>query len=182
MRIAATILQTFFRVSLFTVSLSNLLAYTGCESPQIDTKPTAQIGKASDACDFSGYAPAKVDIMPLTEFILASKAKGSPKLKIYVSLLDSFNCQMKSPGVFRFELYEQVLRSPEPKGRRVAIWPDIDLTDAAENNHHWRDFLRTYEFNLDFEPRANQSYILQATFLTSDGKRLLAEFNLKSPK
>lgn len=186
MRVAAAILQIFFLVSLLT--------YTGCEppsarrsrgegrSPQIDTKPPAQIDKASDARDFGGYAPAKVDIMPLTEFILTPKAKGSPKLRIYVSLLDSFNCQMKSPGVFRFELYEQVLRSAEPKGRRIAIWPDIDLTNAAKNNHYWRDFLRAYEFNLDFEPRANQNYILQATFLSAAGRRLSAEFTIKSPK
>ena len=171
MRIAAAILQIFFLVSLLT--------YTGCESPQIDAKPPARIDKTSDGRDFSGYAPAKVDIMPLTEFILTPKAKGSPKLRIYVSLLDSFNCQMKSPGVFRFELYEQVLRSPEPKGRRIAIWPDIDLTNAANNNHYWRDFLRAYEFNLDFEPRANQNYILQATFLSPAGRRLLAEFTIK---
>lgn len=184
MRIVAAILQIFFLVSLLT--------YTGCEqpsarrsrgegrSPQIDTKPPARIDKTSDGRDFSGYAPAKVDIMPLTEFILTTKAKGSPKLRIYVSLLDAFNCQMKSPGVFRFELYEQVLRSPEPKGRRIAI-RDIDLTDAAKNNHCWRDFLRAYEyeFNLDFEPQADQSYILQATFLSADGRRLLAEFIIK---
>ncbi len=186
MRIVAAILQIFFLVSLLT--------YTGCEPssarrsrgegrlPQIDAKPPARIDKTSDGRDFSGYVPAKVDIMPLTEFVLAPEAEGSPKLRIYVSLLDSFNCQMKSPGVFRFELYEQVLRSPEPKGKRVAI-KDIDLTDAAKNNHYWRDFLRAYEFELDFEldfePQANQGYILQATFLTSDGRRLLAEFIIK---
>ncbi len=171
MRTAVVISQTFFLFLLF--------AYTGCEPPQIKTKPPAQIDKAADTHSHSSYAPAKVDIMPLTEFIPASETEGSPKLRVYVSLLDSFNCQMKSPGVFRFELYEKVLRSAEPKGRRIAIWPDIDLTDAAKNNHYWRDFLRAYKFNLDFEPRANQNYILQATFLTPAGRRLLAEFIIK---
>ncbi len=199
MRTAIVTSQTFLLISLFIVSLSNLLVYTGCEPPQADIKSPAQTDKtslrrphvflsedrrggasATDAQDFGGYAPAKVDIMPLTEFILAPKAEDSPKLRIYISLLDSFNCQMKSPGLFRFELYEQVLRSPEPEGRRVAIWPDIDLTDAAKNNQYWQDFLRAYEFNLDFEPKANQSYILQATFLTPDGRRLSAEFIIKS--
>lgn len=180
MRSAAVISQTFFLISLFIVSLSNLLVYAGCESPQITTKPAVQIDKAPDARDYIGYAPAKVDIMPLTEFIFAPEAKGSSKLRIYVSLLDAFNCQVKSPGVFRFELYEQVLHSAEPKGRRIAIWPDIDLTDAAKNNHYWRDFLRAYEFNLDSEPRANQSYILQATFLSPAGRRLSADFTIKS--
>ena len=174
MRTTAAVLQVFFLVSLLT--------YIGCEPPQIVTKPPTQIDKASDARDRSGYAPAKVDIMPLTEFILASEAQGSSKLRIYVGLLDSFNCQMKSPGVFRFELYEWVSLSAEPKGKRIILWPDIDLTDAAKNNQYWRDFLRAYEFNLDFEPRAQQNYILQATFLSTAGRRLSSDFNLKSPK
>jgi len=180
MRSAAVISQIFFLIL--------LLAYTGCEPPsarrsrgeirpQVDSKPPTHIDKTTDARDFSGYAPAKIDIMPLTEFI---ETADSPKLRIYVSLLDSFGCQMKSPGVFRLELYERILRSPEPRGRRIAIWPDIDLTDAAENNQYWKDFLRAYEFNLAAAPQPGQSYILQATFLTPDGRRLSADFNLKS--
>ncbi len=182
MRTAATISQTFLRVSLFIVSLSNLLIYTGCEPAKVDIKSPTRIDKTPDAQDYSGYMPAKVDIMPLTEFILAPHAQGSSKLKVYISLLDSFNCQMKSPGVFRFELYEGVLRSAEPKGKRIILWPDIDLTDADKNNQYWKDFLRAYEFNLDFEPKAQQNYILQATFLSPAGRRLSDNLNLKSPK
>jgi len=174
MRIAAAVLQVFFLVLLLT--------YIGCEPAKVDIKSPTRIDKTTDAQGYSGYAPAKVDIMPLTDFILASETKGSPKLRIYIGLLDSFNCQMKSPGVFRFELYEWVSLSAEPKGRRIILWPDIDLTDAAKNNQYWRDFLRAYEFNLDFEPKAQQNYILQATFLSPAGRRLSSDFNLKSPK
>jgi len=174
MRITATISQIVFLLS--------LLAYIGCEPSQATAKPPTHIDKAPDAQGYSGYMPAKVDIMPLTEFVPVPHAEGSSKLRIYVSLLDSFNCQMKSPGVFRFELYEGVSRSAEPKGKRIILWPDIDLTDAAKNNQYWRDFLRAYEFNLDFEPRAQQNYILQATFLSTAGRRLSSDFNLKSPK
>ena len=182
MKITTVILQVFFLLSFFT--------YTGCGPPvantaepsQVDSKSPTRIDKTSDAQDRSGYAPAKVDIMPLTEFVLAPEAKGSSKLRVYISLLDSFDCQMKSPGVFRFELYEQILRSAEPKGKRIILWPDIDLTDAAKNNQYWKDFLRAYEFNLDFEPQASQNYILQATFLSPAGRRLSADFNLKSTK
>jgi hypothetical protein len=174
MRVIAAISQIVFLLS--------LLVYTGCESAKVNIKPPTHVDKASYIPDYSGYTPAKVDIMPLTEFVLASPARGSSKLRIYISLLDSFDCRMKSPGVFRFELYEQVLRSPEPKGKRIILWPDIDLTDADKNNQSWKDFLRAYEFNFDFEPKAQQNYILQATFLSPAGRRLSAEFNLKSPK
>jgi hypothetical protein len=182
MKIITVILQVFFIIS--------FLVYTGCEPQQVGSKPPTHIDKTTDVQDYNGYMPAKVDIMPLTEFILASPARGSSggerveitKLRVYISLLDSFNCQMKSPGVFRFELYEWILRSAEPKGKRIILWPDINLADAAKNNQYWKDFLRAYEFNLDFEPKAQQNYILQATFLSPVGRRLSADFNLKSPK
>jgi hypothetical protein len=99
-----------------------------------------------------------------------------------VGLLDGFDCQVKSPVVFRFELYKKVERSAEPKGKRITIWEDIDLTEPGKNNEYWRDFLRAYEFILDFEPIGKPSYILQVTCLCPDGKRLSAEFALGEAK
>ncbi|MBA7626148.1 hypothetical protein ES703_33590 [subsurface metagenome] len=130
----------------------------------------------------SAYAPVKIDIMPLTEFIGVGEPEEVPRINVYVSLLDSFGCQKKSPGVFRFELYKHVERSADEKGRRITIWPDIDLTDVVENNNHWRDFVRAYEFNLGFEPQSNQSYVLQATCMCPSGRRLSAEFAIKHTK
>jgi hypothetical protein len=123
--------------------------------------------------------PVKIRIVPLTEFILAGDDDEVSQLKVYVSLLDSFDCQIKTPAVFRFELYERVPRSAEPKGKRISIWPDVDLTEPSENNKHWQDFLRAYRFNLDFEAQADHGYILQVTALCPNGKRLSAEFGLK---
>jgi hypothetical protein len=117
--------------------------------------------------------------MPLTEFTTTNNGEKPSQIKVYVSLLDSFDCQIKAPAVFRFELYDKVLRSAEPKGKRVLIWPDIDLKDAAKNNEYWRDFLRAYEFDLPCEPENNKSYILQITSLCPDGKRLSADFALE---
>ena len=97
------------------------------------------------------------------------------KINAYVSLLDAFGCQIKSPGQFRFELYEYIERSAQPKGPRVAIWPDFDLVDATKNNQYWRDFLRAYKFDLDFEPENNHRYILQITCMCPDSRRLIGE-------
>ncbi len=149
-----------------------LLAQAGCEPPQPVIEPTQR----------AIYAPAKVHILPLTEFVNVGDAERQSQVKLYVSLLDSFGSQIKAPGVFRFELYEYVQRSAEPMGRRVAIWPDIDLTNAVENNKYWRDFLRAYEFYLPFDADSDKTYILQATCLCPDGRRLSAEFNLKHTK
>lgn len=126
---------------------------------------------------YSSFAPDKIEIIPLTEMTIDSRQNAI--IKVYVSLLDAFNCQKKWPGIFRFELYQRVLRSAEPKGKRLFIWPDIELTEATVNNIYWLDFLRAYEFNLEFEPAANQDYILQATCLLPDNKRLSTELILK---
>ncbi len=171
--------SVFCRLSSVVCLLAMLLANAGCELfPGLTNKTNTDFKKLSV---YSHYAPAKINIIPLTEF---TSAGGTQKVEIkpYVSLLDSFGSQIKSPAVFRFELYQRVLRSAEPKGRRVVIWPDIDLTDPAANNEYWRDFLRAYEFDLPFEPDASQSYILQVTCLCPNGKRISAEFALKLAK
>jgi len=166
------------------------LVGAGCEQPPIPSEPPAKADNDFNRFSiYTRYASVKINILPLTEFVDvgdAQQAKINPpsvwRINLYVSLLDSFGSQIKSPGIFRFELYERVLRLADPKGKRVFIWQDIDLTDPVKNNDHWRDFLRAYEFNLPFEPGGNQSYILQATCLCPSGKRLSAEFALKRTK
>ncbi len=143
----------------------------GCEPAQVATEPKPSANAI--------FAPVKVKILPLTKFIDAGGTEEKTAIKSYVSLIDSFGSQIKAPGVFRFELYEYSQRSSESKGKRVTIWPDIDLTNPAKNNDYWRDFLRAYEFNLPFEPAGDQSYILQTNCLCPNGKRLSGEFNLK---
>ena len=146
------------------------LLLTGCEHGVV--KPVTS--KTSDMAIYTSYAPAAIKFMPLTEVVDANQAKP-PKIKVYISMLDSAGTQIKSPSVFRFELYQRLSRSVERKGKRIFIWPDIDMTAIAENNGYWQDFLRAYRFDLDFVPQVDQHYILQATCFTLNGKRLLAE-------
>jgi len=154
---------------------------SGCRGPAVPAPVSAQRnGESESSYSYASYAPAKVDIMPLTELVTAS-GQGS-RIHLYVSLLDAFGSQIKSPAVFRFELYEHVVRSAEPKGKRAVIWADFDLTSPAVNNEYWRDFLRAYEFNLPFEQASGQTYILQVTCLCPNGSRLASEFTLKQAK
>ncbi len=173
--------------SIMLVSICLLfLAGTGCgptQSPQLQVKPIPRAqNDSNELAIYSLYVPVRISIMPLTEIVSDGPAEKNAKIKAFVSLTDSFGCQQKTPGVFRFELYEHIQRAAESKGRRIAIWPDIDLTDPDENNKFWRDFLRAYEFNMDFELAAGQNYILQATCLCPNGKRLWADFVLKYAK
>jgi len=125
----------------------------------------------------SGFAPIQVEVLPLTE--LLDGPQGT-RLNIYVCLLDAYNEKIKAPGTLRFELYEYVQRSSEPKGQRIAIWPDIDLNSPIENQKYWRDFLRAYEFTLAAQASKNKTYILEVTCLCPSGRRLSTEWAVKS--
>lgn len=167
------------RVPIFLLSLAFALAETGCQPGIPSAGPTAENEDGPiEAAPCTRYAPVKLDIAPLTEFLPADKTQR-PRIKLYVSLLDPFGSQIKSPGRFRFELYEHVQRSAEPKGRRLAIWPELDLTDPVTNNEYWQDFLRAYEFTLPLDQAAGASHVLQVTFFCPSGRRITSEFTLE---
>lgn len=153
---------------------------TGCEPD--GSASGVILGSRGDV--LGAYVASKVRVVGLTEITPVSAGPWQGKLKVYVDLVDSFGCRVKSPGLFRFELYEFVPRSSQPKGRRILIWPDINLTSATANNSYWRDFLRAYQFELDlnFSPRPDESFVLEVTFTTPNGRRLRDLFQLVSEK
>jgi hypothetical protein len=159
-----------------------LSANAGCRQPAVPNQLNGAANKHTEKpSTYALFAPSKIDIMPLTEFVRLGDAQKA-KIVVYVSLLDQFGSQIKTPAMFRFELYEHVTRSAQPKGKRAVIWPDIDLTDPAANNDYWRDFLRAYEFTLPCEVAESQDYIMQLTCLCPNGKRLSSEYTLKQIK
>ncbi len=155
-----------------------VVLYAGCgPSPPAVEMPQQALALDSSVC--ARYAPAAVDILPLTGFIAAGPSGADSAIEAYVALLDAFGSQIKAPGSFRFELYEYAQRSAEPKGKRVAIWPDVDLTDPVKNNDYWQDFFRAYRFELPCARSQSQSYILQVTCTCSMSQRLSAELALR---
>ena len=127
----------------------------------------------------NGFAPTQIEILPLTELV---DSEQGARLNAYVSLLDAYGEKVKAPGTFRFELYEYVQRSSEPKGQRLAIWPDIDLNNPADNQEHWRDFLRAYEFSFASQMASGETYVLEVTCLCPSGKRLSTKWGLRPEK
>ncbi len=163
-------------VTIFLVLL--LLVVGGCEHVGVE--------QSSSKCDenlkglgvYNGFSPVEINVLPLTK--IETGDKGSAVIRAYVSLTDRFSSQIKAPVVFRFELYEKISRSQEPKGKRIVIWPDFNLCGPGDNNRHWEDFLRAYKFDLDFQHQKNQHYVLQVTCLCPSGKRLAAETELEA--
>jgi hypothetical protein len=170
------------RITFMVLFLLLLTINTGCQQPKSPNNSNVTTDNNIHILSlYSLYTPVKIDIIPLTEFVSTGDSQR-PKINLYVSLLDQFGSQIKSPGMFRFELYEYIQRSAEPKGKRVIIWPDVDLTNPIKNNDYWRYFLRAYVFSLPFEQAGNKDYILQVTCLCPNGKRLSTEFMLRQTK
>jgi hypothetical protein len=117
------------------------------------------------------FAPNEVHIIPLTRFVESKKPAELDHIRVYTELLDEYQSQIKSPGIFRFELHNRALRSVNPTGKRIDIW-EISLTDLEDNNQCWREFLRAYEFRLKLRHILQGQFILQVTFSTPEGKRL----------
>ena len=155
---------------------------SGCQPDSSSQSPTLKNEDGPiESIPCIRYAPAKIDIAPLTKFVPADSTHR-PRINLYVSLLDQFGSQIKSPGRFRFELYEHVQRSADSKGKRLAMWPKLDLldlTDPSTNNEYWRDFLRSYEFTLPLDDVVDNNRILEVTFFCPTGKRISSEFEMK---
>lgn len=153
----------------FSIAAVILIVSTGCQGEAGKKTPLS-----SRPATLYGYTAREVRIMGLTEIGGDPDNPYQAKLRVYVDLIDAFGSRIKSAGVFRFELYEFVPRSSRRKGKRLATWPDHDLTNAKKNNIYWRDFLRAYQFDLDvpFAPFPGQSFIVEVTCTTPTGKRL----------
>ena len=169
-----------FNLALSFISAILILNLLGCEKPRpVITKQQINDDTNTEKIDaiaiYSQYYPEKIKITPLTSFV---KTNGDEiKLRVYVDMLDSIGLQVRSPAVFRFELYQHVQQTGASKGERVAIWPDIDLNIDMENQKYWKDFLRSYEFILPFPYPTDKKYILQLNCLTPYGKRIYTELN-----
>jgi hypothetical protein len=147
------------------------LAVVGCESFTTAQQPQETAERI--LC----YEPTKIKVAPLTELV-TGQYEDVLRLNVYIDVLDGFDSRMKTPAVFRFEVYEYIPRSGEEKGKRAIIWPDIDLTEPGRNNEYWRDYLRCYQFTLDVgeEIEKDRSYVLQVTCITPVGEQLIDYF------
>lgn len=167
-------------ISIFLLSFLFFFTGSGCENSAAKNDLFVRDSNDIDLLSvYARYLPEKIDILPLTEF-QNTKDPERAELNLYVSLLDAFGSQIKTPCKIRFELYQRIQRSAEPKGRRLMVWPDADLTEPEINNRYWRNFLRAYEFNLPYQPESSQSYILEVTCFCPNGRRPSAEFILKN--
>lgn len=133
------------------------LALIGCQAPESPGQP---------AVDGDGrVAIQRVQISPLTEFIADPENPDAHQLKVLLEVFDMSGLPVSTAGTVRFELYEFRPLSSDPRGRRLSIWPALDLSNAADAEKYWSQLLRGYEFYLpiDFLPRGGRKYVLEVT-------------------
>lgn len=159
------------------VVLLGLVVSAGCEQETV----TSSTNPGRNLDILSAYTASSVSIMGLTGIVPDEENPNRATLRVYVDVLDSEGVRIKTPGVFRFELYQFVPRSSNPMGKRLKLWEDIKLLDPVENNARWRDFLRAYQFDLDLEfgPVRPAGYVVQVMLTTTSGKRLYNNYHLK---
>jgi hypothetical protein len=152
-----------------------ILFNTGCEQEQhVSSTPARNV-----ADSLQNYQPTSAIFLPLTNLKQSAEPHLPDTITAYIALQDSARCAVKAPAVFRFELYEFVPLSPEPKGKRLHIWPDIDLTSFRDNNEHWRDYLRAYEFEFSRLIPGQNKYILEVTCICPTDRRLTATTTIR---
>ena len=136
-----------------------LIVVTGCR--------TSHLPAPSDVLPESNSPVERIRISAITEFIQDSTTTDRVQVKTLVELLNASGAPIEAPCVLRFELYEFSPLSSDPRGRRLLIWPNQNLSDPDTNKEQWKDFLRGYEFVLpvEFALERGKKYVLEATCL-----------------
>jgi len=160
---------------LIYISILFVVYSVGCE------EQTAVVPVVPESGIYASYAAEAINIMGLTEIVWNGDESTPPRLIAYVDMLDKLDCRIKSPGVYRMELYEYVPRSAINTGARIASWEDVNLYQIDQNNKYWQDDLRLYKFDLQLTtlPQAGKTYILQTTCITPSNKRLTDTFKIE---
>jgi hypothetical protein len=166
----------FFFVPLAAV----LVISAGCE-PEHSASSSARVETTAGFAPCQEYQPARIVFLPLTEITPASGAGQSDTITAYVALQDSAGSAIKTPAVFRFEIYQFKPLSTDPRGKRLYIWDDIDLTSFKENSSYWRDFLRAYEFKFQCDFGGGPKYVLELTCMLPSDTRLIEKTVIEKP-
>lgn len=130
-----------------------LILMAGCQSPR------ASMSHKDDA------SVRRIRISAITEFVPDPNVPNQLQIKTLIELFNVHGFSIKSPCTLRFEFYEFRSASSDPRGQRLLIWPNRDLSDSVINDKHWKNFLRGYEFFLpvDTPLQKGKKYVLEAT-------------------
>lgn len=124
----------------------------------------AGCGQMSEMSLFNTASPG-VHLLDMTGFAPAASGEGTV-LRVFVQ-----PDKIEQDLCFRFELYVYIPRSSNPRGKRIVLWPDIEVKANASSNSQWREHLKAYEFVLPMETQRviPPAVVLEVTAMGQDG-------------
>lgn len=143
--------------------LAMILLLGGCSWFKEDPKPAQP----------EMFSASVMRIHPVFTQLKDWTGDGKPDgIEATIEFSDSFRDPTKASGQALFELYEYRANNPDPRGARL-VNPWIgSIRTTREQRAHWNNTIKTYNFQLawaDINP--NATYVLTATFESTDGKR-----------
>ena len=101
----------------------------------------AGCGQMSEMSLFNTASPG-VHLLDMTGFAPAASGEGTV-LRVFVQ-----PDKIEQDLCFRFELYVYIPRSSNPRGKRIVLWPDMEVKANASSNSQWREHLKFVCFQL----------------------------------
>ena len=143
-----------------------LMAAAGCsrESWRFGTKGDISRQPQTIAAPIDLMLPEAIRVHPFTGRTFA-EAGGVTGVDVRIEAIDAFGDATKAFGDFRFEMYNFVPNSLDPKGKRIAVW-DESILKPTDNLLHWDKITRMYIFKLQWDRPVpvGKRVVLAATF------------------
>lgn len=120
--------------------------------------------------------PASIRLHPFTGTRTFDESSGIRGVDVRIEAMDRLGDATKAFGEFRFEMYQFVPNSQNPKGDLIATWVE-DVFPPRKNLLHWDKITRTYEFKLQWDKPipVGKRFVLLATFNSPFTERMYAE-------
>jgi hypothetical protein len=158
-----------------------LLPLAACDiAPKGPARPASSHTPTAAAWPF---APARIEVHPLTRLIPAHDAPG--RVEAHIVMRDQFGDEVKGLGSLVIELYAD--QGPGvASSRQLSVWT-FDLADLAANDRAYDNITRTYRLDLADVPLgvSEQGLLrLRATLTTTSSRAFTDErrITITSPR
>lgn len=120
--------------------------------------------------------PRDIRIHPFTGMRTFDETGGIKGIDVRIETVDAYGDAAKAFGNFRFEMYEFLPNSIDPKGKRIATWEEA-LLKSKKNLLHWDKITRTYKFKLQWDKPIpiGKRFVLVVIFSSPFTERMFTE-------
>ena len=166
------------RLTLGIVAMVLVASGAGCGKFRWDfgTKAPEQQALQPVPAPLDLMLPRSIRIHVFTRTETFDEERGLAGVNVRIEAVDAYGDSTKAFGTFRFEMYQFVPNTIDPKGKLLASW-DEPLLDPRKNLLHWQKVHRIYEFKLQWDRPVpvGQRFVLSAIFSSPFTERMITE-------